>query len=122
MDGSDRAERGRRIDQKIAELGIGQREFQRETKIDRDTLVRAVAGDPTVRESTLKRIEAALEKWDEEMGSERDGMPSPELAEIHYVVEGEREIVVRGPVSQLPQLEESVARLVRKLGSKDQAS
>lgn len=121
MDGPDRAERGRLIDQKIAELGIGQREFQRVTKIDRDTLIRATKGDPSVRENTLLRIEAALEKLDEEMSSERDGMPS-EIAEIHYVVEGEREIIVRGPVGQLPALEESVARLIRQLDSRDQAS
>ena len=122
MDGPDRAERGRLIGQKVAELGIGQREFHRETNIDRDTLVRAIDGDPSVREITLKRIETALERWDEEMGSERDGMPPSELVEIHYVVEGEREIVVRGPATKLPELEESVARLVEKLGSRDQAS
>lgn len=122
MDGADRAERGRQIEQKIAGLGIGQREFQRETGVDRGTLVNAISGNPSVRESTLKKIEAALEKWDEEMSSERDDMPAPELVEIQYVVEGERAIIVRGPVSDLPELEESVARLIRRLDSRDQSA
>lgn len=120
MDGPTRDERGRIIADKLAALGLSQRAFQQHTGIDRDTLVRAIDGDERVRESSLKRIETALANLDEEMSSERDGMPS-EIAEIH-VTDGGREIVVRGPVSDLRELEQSVARLIRQLDSRDQAS
>lgn len=121
MDGSTRAERGRRIEEAYTALGMSQREFQHETGVDRDTLKRAIEGDEKMRESTLKRIEAHLQRLDEEMSSERDVIPS-EVVEIHYVISGGNEIIVRGPASELPELEESVARLAQKLDSRDQAS
>lgn len=120
MDGSTRAERGRRIEEAYTALGMSQREFQHETGIDRDTLKRAVEGDEKVRETTLKRIEAQLQRLDEEMSGERDGMAT-DLAEIHYVIGGGREIIVRGPVPDLPELEASVARLIEKLDSRGHA-
>lgn len=120
MDGPTRDERGRIIAEKLAALGLSQRAFYKHTGIDRDTLVRAIDGDETVRPTSLMKIETALDKLEEEMSSERDGMPS-EIAEIH-VTDGGREIVVRGPVSDLRELEESVARLMLKLDSRDQAS
>lgn len=119
MDGPNRAERGQQIEQTLAALGLTRRAFQRQTNIDRDTVERAIAGDASVRESTLKRIETALANLDEEMGSERDGMAGE--AEIH-VTAGGREITVRGPVSDLRELEASVARLMRELDSSDQSA
>ena len=54
------SERGQRIQQRLDALRMTARQFNEQTGISRDTLRKAIAGDPSVRQNTYEQIEAKL--------------------------------------------------------------
>ena len=93
-------------------LGISDSQLARESGVNRDTIA-AIKGGQGFRRSSLTKIEAALERLEQEAGME----PPPaqaDLIEFEIQVPGEPSatVVVRGAGA-----EEAVARLLRRLRS-----
>lgn len=112
-------DRGAAIQARLQALGIGDREFQRETKIDRKTLNRAIANDPAVRESTYLAIEVALDRLERRS---QGGVAVSERDLVTFRLSGNFgvEVTVQGPVSDMEALEAAVERLLRRMGDEPQ--
>lgn len=116
-------ERGRAIQRRRLRLGIGSvSEFARELKLDRQTIVRAESGQASERTYML------LETWLSEREIEFGMQPEPAADEaapaaadpvVEFRVGGNFgvDVVVAGPVSNLPELEAAVGRLLDRLRS-----
>lgn len=116
-----RQQTGQELSAITARLGLSMRELADQIGVDRETIKRVFEGDPTVRERKWAEVDAKIRALDEEMGSERHkepvSLPSPDdIVEIRATGNFGVDIVVRGPVSDLPQLEDAVFRLVKRMG------
>lgn len=114
-----RAERGKAIRERLDALGMSRREFsQRKGVPDRSVVTKAIEGDDSVRASTYGKIEAALDRLWSEMG-----MDDPDTGAAHgsglveFEVSGDFgvRVVVKGPVADRAELEESVLHLIRQM-------
>lgn len=109
--------RGRRIAERREALGLSVSELARHAHLDRGTLTNVEADRPKVRPATYGAVEAALSKLEEEMGMD-DG-PSPvadsEMVEFHISGNFGVDVVVKGPLREVDQLEASVSRLLAKM-------
>lgn len=107
--------RGAAIQRRLDELGLSDREWHRETGIDRKTLNRAIADEPSVRSSTYGAIESALDKIERRI---RGGDIKPEGDLVTFKLSGNFgvEVTVQGPVANVEELEAAVERLIRKMG------
>lgn len=107
--------RGAAIQRRLEELGLSDREWHRETGIDRKTLNRAIAGESSVRASTYGAIESALDKLERRV---RGGDIKPEGDLVTFRLSGNFgvEVTVQGPVANVEELEAAVERLLRKMG------
>lgn len=83
--------RGHSIKQRRLRHGIGSvSEFERLTGVTRKAITKAEAGDPSTTENTYARLEAWLDKYEDEIGSEQDAAnaeaeavaPAPPAAEM----------------------------------------
>lgn len=114
-------ERGERIQRRLDELGISDREFHERTGIDRKTVRRAVDGEARVRASTYAAIEAALDRLEAHVAGVPDVHPVGDPADrlVEFIVEGNLGVraVVKGPVRDIDALEAAVAKLVRDMQS-----
>lgn len=110
----DEQRRGQAIQQRLDRLGISDREFHEQSGIDRKTLRRAVAGEERVRASTYSAIEAALDRLEKRV---RPDVAVPEAGLVTFELSGDFgvEVVVKGPVENLDELEASVERLLRRM-------
>lgn len=103
-------------------LGMDKVDLAREAGVSRDTLAAIEAG-LGFRHSSLAKIYKALEDAEAEAGYDAKPLPLALVAEVDDVMEFRVEgnfgvsVVVRGPVRDAAQLEESVARLIRKMGN-----
>lgn len=105
-------DRGAAIQARLDLLGISDREFQRETGINRKTLGRAIANEQSVKDSTYTAIEAELARLEQRVA----GAPAGELVTFRLSGNFGVEVTVQGPVSDMEALEAAVERLIRKMG------
>lgn len=121
----DYSERGAAIARRLETLGISTREFQQESRIDRKSLKRAIAGEPTVREATYAGIESHLNKLEAATGVAPIGDLKYDLIEVRATKEGPNgrsySAVVKGPVADVDLLRRQVALLVNDLIDDDDA-
>lgn len=117
----DRQDRGAAIQARLDQLGISDREFYRQTGIDRKSLGRAIEGVDTVRGSTYDAIETALSRLEGavEGRAGRVELGDPEDDFVEFTIEGNFGVraVVKGPVRDMDQLQKAVADLVREMRS-----
>lgn len=109
--------RGHSINRRRNFLGIKSlREFSERTGVDRQAISKAEAGVGT--KQTYERLEAWLDRLEEEMGQD-DGEAAPQssvsddLVTFHMSGDFGVEVTVKGPLS--PELESMVTRLFREL-------
>ena len=119
---NDRRLRGDAIKSRLAAIGISQRTFADKADIDRKTLSNAIEGDPTVRPQNLDRIEAALLDLEQEMGMDEDSTKASGVVEFKVTGNFGVDVVVAGPVENLMELEEAVARLIETMDKRPGAS
>lgn len=109
--------RGEEIRARRIGHGMSVRDFAKLSKVDRQTITRAEADDEAVTELTYARLERALEDFEEEIGTD---VPvsvvgnGPNLVKftIHGVY-GAAEVIVEGPVENMPELQAAVDKLLR---------
>ena len=108
-------ERGQKIQRRRLAIGIpSANRWAKDIGLDRETLTRAEAGTASAR--TYARIEAWLDNMEEELGMPDSQNTSPSEDVIEYHVSGQGvDLVVRGPVANLDDLEASVSRLLDRL-------
>jgi len=108
--------RGHSIKARRLALGIKSlREFAERTGVDRQAVTKAESGHGS--ESTYERLEAWLDRFEEETGND---VPGDDYIEFRLSgVFGVDSIVARAPVKNVAELEQSIARLVRELRDRD---
>lgn len=86
-------------------------------KMDRSTVTKAFNGEAS--ESSFVRLETALEAWIHETSSEAEEVRAEAASsgDVEFRISGDFgvEVVVRGPVSNMPELEESATRLIKRM-------
>lgn len=107
--------RGAAIQRRLDRLGISDREFHAASGVDRKTLRRAVADDVNVRPNTYRVIEDSLARLEEQVSGLPATNPEDDLVEFRLSGNFGVNVVVRGPVRDRGELEESVARLIREM-------
>lgn len=110
-------DRGRELKRRRLEHGIDSlREFAEQTGVSRNAITSAEAG--TASESTYDRLEVWLDRFDARTGGPADEPTQLRPETVTFRLSGNfgAEVTVEGPVSNLAELEESVARLLDKLG------
>lgn len=120
------AQRGLQIQRRRLTLGIPSvNAFAKELRMDRQTLTRAEAGQASER--TYQRLEAWLSDKEHEFGMDSPNVPaaadvqvpSDDLVEFRVGGNFGVDVVVRGPIANLGELEQAVGRLLDKLRSED---
>lgn len=111
----DRRLRGDAIKSRLDAIGISERAFADKADIDRKTLANAIKGEPSVRLQNLDRIEAAIFDLEQEMGMDEDSTKTPGVVEFKVTGNFGVDVVVAGPVENLMELEEAVARLIETM-------
>lgn len=111
----DENRRGRDLAQRRARHGIKSvRELARQSGVSREGITAAENG--TASDATYDRLEAWFDRYEEEIGDDptdrRDDVVEFQVRGVH----GVREIIVKGPISNLPELEAAVARLLKGVG------
>jgi hypothetical protein len=120
-DENERRLAGEQLDQIRINLGQSIRAMAEKIEVDRETLRRVFAGDPTVRASKWKMIEKRIHALDAEMSSERPPEPAKDPAEVvEFRVEPAAgqpgaTVTLRGSISDLPALQEAVERLIESM-------
>lgn len=119
----DRRLRGDAIKSRLDAIGVSERAFADKADIDRKTLANAIKGESSVRPQNLARIEAALLDLEEEIGMGEDpAAKSPGVVEFKVTGNFGVDVVVAGPVENLMELEEAVARLIETMDKRPGAS
>lgn len=111
-------ERGEKIQERFDALGISDREWYRETGIDRKTLRRAALNDDKVQSRTYTAIEAELDRLEKRAA----GIPGRTISDpgddlVEFTIEGNFGVraVVKGPVRDMAALQSAVTKLVRDM-------
>lgn len=118
------SERGQRIQERLDALRMTARQFHQRTGISRDTLRKAVSGDPSVRVNTYEQIEAKLDQLErtaKTFGGVESEQEGDDLIEFELSGDFGVRVVVKGPLRDQAALEASVARLIRELRGGDKA-
>lgn len=115
---SDEA-RGHAIKRRRLAAGLTSlQDFATATGLARQTISRAERGDPSTTPTTYERLELWLDNFETETDEGAQEAPIPHAAETDTVefhlqgVFGAADVLVKGPVSHLPELEAAVARLL----------
>ena len=105
---------GARIKQRRERLGLSGRQLEKESGINRQTIADAEAGKTSVRPTTLRVIEAALDRLEEEVSGPYDS----EHGVVTFRLKGNFgvDVTLQGPVDNLDELEASVTRLMTTMG------
>lgn len=105
-------ERGQAIKARRLAAGIKSlREFARATGVARNAITAAEDGHGS--KATYERLEAWLDRFDEETGNDA---PPLELEQLTFVVEGrDVTVTVRGPIMDREALKADVADIIRSL-------
>lgn len=116
MGGMSAGERGASIRARRMSHGMKGTDLAQISGVSRQTIARAEKGDPTVEELTYARLEKALSDFEEEIGldSPRPFEQATNLVRftIHGVY-GAAEVIVEGPVENMPELQAAVDKLLR---------
>lgn len=95
--------RGEALKARMDAIGISKREFAERAEIDRGTLDRVLADDPSVTTRTLGKVEQQLAALEDEMGMAESGH-----LVVSSVTVGDAVVTVRGSAAD-------VAEAVRKI-------
>lgn len=106
--------RGAAIEQRLAALGVSDRQFHERTSIDRKTLRRAITNDPRVRVSTYNAIESAVTALEQERQPGGD-QPAEDRTVSFQLNSGEVSVTVEGPIGDADELRRQVEALVNEL-------
>lgn len=109
-------DRGHAIKARRLAHGIkSERAFSEETGVDRRAIARAEAGQGS--EATYERLEAWLEKFEEEIGlNAPPAHAEPGAVTFHLSGNFGVEVSVSGPVENLAELEATVQRMIQAMG------
>lgn len=117
---------GRRIKERRTRLGMHVIDLAERAGIDRGRLAEIEKGKAAnTRDTTIARIERALDALEHEMSIDVDLPPGvrrvgdPAEGIVEFTVEGNFGVraVVKGPISDLDQLQEAVAKLIAGMKS-----
>lgn len=104
------------------ELDIKARELSRRTRVDRETIARALRGESTA--TSLAALESYLDKF-EAMIKGEPVVHATDAGDdyVEFVVEGNFGVraVVKGPVRDMDELQRAVGKLVRDMRGDDRA-
>lgn len=110
--------RGHAIKRRRLALGIKSlRDFADKSGVDRAAITKAEDGNGS--EGTYDRLEAWLTKFEEEVGAD-DSTDEGYIEFRLSGVFGVDSIIVKGPIGDAAELEQTVARLVRELRERPQ--
>lgn len=120
---TDNTERARALTNRIAALGLSGRELAAQSGVARGTVSKALGG--TAGRGTYDRLEKFLGDLDHEMTSDAPTPVAPDVPEtprndlVEFRLTGNFgvDVVVRGPVSDLAEIEAAVTRLMARMGS-----
>lgn len=103
---------GDRIRQRREAMGWDIKALAKLANVDRGQLAKIERGEHIPRGATLGAIERALDEIEKETGHDE-----PDAGLVTFRLSGNFgvDVVVQGPVSNIEELEESVARLVRTM-------
>ena len=104
-------ERGQAIQRRRLAAGIKSlREFADATGVSRNAITAAEDGHGS--KATYERLEAWLDRFDEETGADE-----PSFEQIEFTVEGDFgvKVTVKGPIKDRAALEDSVANIIRSI-------
>jgi transcriptional regulator with XRE-family HTH domain len=107
-------ETGRRLRDRRVRMGLSVRQLAEEARVDRARLAALEAGDPNVRATTIAKVDATLGRLEQEMGMDE---PATDGDTVEFRVSGNFgvDVVVKGPVRDLPALEEAVNRILSRM-------
>ena len=118
----DNAETGRRIRERRTALRMTVKDLAARAGVDRGRLAKLEAGDSSVRSTTIGAVEAALTEV-EQLTSPLPPQPADEgVVEFRVTGNFGVDVVVKGPVRDLPALEASVNRILSRMQSERQES
>lgn len=117
--------RGHAIKRRRMALGIkSYDEFVKATGVSRGAITRAEKGDPSTSEATFLRLEAWLDRIEHETSSDAEdqaaAVAEPESSGVvEYRLSGDFgvDLVVKGPVSNMTEMEASISRIFRNIRS-----
>lgn len=111
----DNGQRGAAIKRRRLAIGIKSlREFAEATGVDRAALTKAEAGQGST--ATYERVEAWLDRHEEETGHDE---PAEPLRFTLHDVFGVGEIIVEGPADHPDELVQAVAKLLAEIQKRD---
>lgn len=107
--------RGHAIKMRMDALGWGATDLQRESGLSRSQVYRVLEDAPNVSAKSYAAAEGALRRAEE--GAEPAGLVVTEQGFVEFEVTGDFgvRVVVKGPIENVPELERSVARLIRDI-------
>lgn len=117
---SDEA-RGHAIKRRRLAAGLKSLEdFAAATGLARQTISRAERGHPTTTATTYERLEMWLDNFERETDTATQEAAIPQSAEtdtVEFRLQGNFgvDVIVKGPVANLPELEAAVARLLGRM-------
>lgn len=117
--------RGQAIKRRMEALGMGPADLAKEADLSRGAVYRVIADEDGVQNKTYSACERALDRVEYELGhGGPDAVLSTEQGLIEFEVTGDFgvRVVVKGPMENALELEESVARLIRNIRSGDGAT
>lgn len=109
---------GQEITRRRTALGMSVVALSEESGIYRDTVAKIEADAPGVRASSIGAVRSALDRLEEEVGMDLPGQVNEGLVEFRLSGNFGVDVVVSGPVRDLPALEKSVEKLVREMRRK----
>lgn len=114
--------RGGKIKDRMRSIGLTNKAMAKEARMDRQTVARAIVNDPATTRTTYERLEGCLDRLERELGhGAPDAVMSTEQGLIEFEVSGDFgvRVIVKGPIENATELEESVARLIRDIRETD---
>lgn len=119
---SDDETRGEAIKRRRESLGMPVSGLAKRAEMDWKTVSRAESDHEGTTDLTYSRLESALDAFTHEVGAgpstPADAPAEPGLVRFRLTGNFGVEVVVEGPVSDLAEIESSVARLVKQIGEK----
>lgn len=106
--------RGHGIKRRREALGMSVSALAKKVGMDRGTLARAEEGDERTEALTYSRIEGALDRLETEMGIDQ-ATAEDDVVEFRLSGNFGVDVVVKGPVANLAELEGSISRLLREM-------
>lgn len=118
----DNAETGRRIRERRLALRMTVKDLAARAGVDRGRLAKLEAGDSAVRATTIRAVVDALTEVEQLTGDLPREQRNDDEGVVEFRVTGNFgvDVVVKGPVRDLPALEESVNRILSRMQRESQ--